>query len=186
MKTLDKLLLGGAWILIVVHTFQISTLFKETKTEIEIEENFKSDQVVPDPIPIQISKKKTELQLTAKEKTCLARNIFYEAGVESEKGKLAVAQVTYNRLKSGRWGKNLCSVVHAKAQFSWTLEQKKLNGKPSGPLWEASLKAKQKFLEGERVEELSNSMFYHTDYIKAPYWTKNMKKVSKIGQHIFY
>src|SRR5690606_39623061 len=34
---------------------------------------------------------------------CLAKNIFHEAGVESEKGKLAVAQVTLNRVDAGRW-----------------------------------------------------------------------------------
>ena len=71
-----------------------------------------------------------------KDEACLARNIYYEAGVESEKGKYAVAQTTINRLKTGRWGNTLCKVIYSKAQFSWTLK-KKLR-RPSGKAWDDS------------------------------------------------
>jgi spore germination cell wall hydrolase CwlJ-like protein len=51
---------------------------------------------------------------------CLAQNIFFEAGTESMLGKIAVGQVTVNRVKIGHWGETVCDVVHAKDQFSWT------------------------------------------------------------------
>lgn len=46
-----------------------------------------------------------------KELTCLARNIFFEAGNEPEEGKVAVGLVTLNRLQDGRFGKSVCGVV---------------------------------------------------------------------------
>lgn len=126
------------------------------------------------------------LTLSKQEKECLLRNIFFEAGVEDIKGKIAVAQVTWNRVKAKRWGSSVCDVVYAKKQFSWTLEKKKLTKQPQGKLWEESVKAKELFLNGQRVKGVEDSLHYHTDYIKKPVWTKQMPVSVKVGQHIFY
>lgn len=128
----------------------------------------------------------TPLELSSADKYCLAKNIFHEAGVESMDGKLAVAQVTMNRLRSGRWGDSICKVVYAKAQFSWTLSKQKRKEVPKGPLWEESKKAVAIFLKGDRLPKLTKSLFYHTDYIKNPSWASEEYKVAQIGQHIFY
>ena len=42
---------------------------------------------------------------------CLALNIYFEAGVESTAGKLAVANVTINRKNSGDYPDTICGVV---------------------------------------------------------------------------
>lgn len=118
--------------------------------------------------------------------TVWQKNIFYEAGVESLNGKLAVAQVTENRLKTGLCGKDLCKVVYARAQFSWTLDKKKRNTTPRGPIWLASLAAAEEFKKGTRIKNLERSKFYHTNYIAAPYWVDSTKKVHHLGKHIFY
>ncbi len=60
----------------------------------------------------------------------LAKNIFYEAQGESPEGQLAVAQVTFARLLTKRWGSSIHSVTYAKNQFSWTRNEPK---KPSAP-----------------------------------------------------
>jgi spore germination cell wall hydrolase CwlJ-like protein len=117
---------------------------------------------------------------------CLAKNIYHEAGVESPEGMFAVAQVTLNRLRSGRWGKSICSVVYSPAQFSWTLNHKLRNEQPRGPLWEQSRKVAKAVLEdGYRVPPLENAILYHADYVK-PYWASSVKKIQQVGQHIFY
>ena len=59
---------------------------------------------------------------------CLTRNIYYEAASEPFEGKVAVAQVTMNRVETGRFGRDVCGVVYQKnvvyekviCQFSWT------------------------------------------------------------------
>lgn len=127
-----------------------------------------------------------KLTLSNEEKKCLAKNIFFEAGIEPIEGKIAVAQVTMNRLETKRWGDNVCSVVYARKQFSWTLENKKVNEKPAGPLWKESMIALEKFIQGYRIVGLENSRHYHADYINKPYWAKKKRTVETIGQHIFY
>ncbi len=58
----------------------------------------------------------------------VAKNVFFEAGVEGPMGQLAVAQVTFARLASGRWGNTIHEVVYWKHQFTWTANEKKLEG----------------------------------------------------------
>lgn len=123
------------------------------------------------------------IKYTKEEVDCLTKNIYYEAGVESKAGKYAVANVTLNRLKSGQWGNNVCQVVYAKKQFSWTL-QKKLP-KPHPELWAESRQVAISSLNGRRVEGLDKSMFYHATYVK-PKWVDKNHYVTQIGQHKFY
>lgn len=128
----------------------------------------------------------TPVKYTQKEFDCLARNIYYEAGVENFVGKVAVAQVTINRVKTGAWGKNICKVVYAKDQFSWTKDKKRAWLQNRGPAWEESkLAASQVLHYGIRVKPLKKALFYHADYVK-PHWSDNTKRITKLGQHIFY
>jgi len=125
-------------------------------------------------------------KFTPKEFECMVRNIYYEAGVENEMGKYAVAQVTLNRKKSGYWGKNICNVVYSKAQFSWTKVKERAWSKPKDATWERSREiASQVLNNGVRVKPLKKALFYHADYV-SPTWRDNKRKIMKIGAHIFY
>lgn len=125
--------------------------------------------------------------LTAREKECLHRNIYYEAGVEPFVGKIAVAQVTLNRLQSRRWGNNLCNVVYSDSQFSWTLDSSKRNRNAQGKNWEASRVAMEAFLRGFRAENLQDSLHYHATWMpQKPQWAKRKTTVAQISQHVFY
>ena len=133
-----------------------------------------------------VVKTSERLRYSTADVDCLARNIYHEAGVEPTVGKYAVAQVTLNRLKTGRWGHDICSVVYSKAQFSWTLNKKKLNEHPRGALWDESRKVARTVLDqGARVPSLAQSTYYHADYVQ-PLWVKSVVKIQQIGQHIFY
>ena len=128
----------------------------------------------------------------AKQLDCLTRNIYWEAASEPFEGKVAVAQVTMNRVESGRFGSGVCGVVYQKnvvyerviCQFSWFCEGTH-NTKPvHKPLWRESEEvAKKVLLEGFRLPSLSKAMYYHADYV-SPGWNK--PKIEKIGRHIFY
>jgi spore germination cell wall hydrolase CwlJ-like protein len=130
-----------------------------------------------------IAQTNERVSYSERDEDCLAKNIYYEAGIESEHGKYAVAQVTLNRLSTGRWGNTICSVVYSKAQFSWTLK-KKLE-KPVGQAWEDSRWIAHRVLAGDRVPPLKEAIFYHADYV-SPYWKKSVVKIQQVGQHIFY
>ena len=134
--------------------------------------------------------------VTAQEKIrqldCLTRNIYWEAASEPFEGKVAVAQVTMNRLASGRFGDSVCGVIYQKnvfyekviCQFSWVCETTHKTRPVYQPLWtESELVAKKVLLENFRLPGLSNALYYHADYV-SPGWNK--PRIDKIGRHIFY
>ena len=123
------------------------------------------------------------VKYTAADRECLAKNVFYEAGVEDIKGKFAVAQVTINRLQQRRWGNSICSVVHSPKQFSWTL--RKHHELPRGAAWEESRAVAAAVLSGVRVKPLLTAQHYHADYVK-PKWAKSVARIQQVGRHIFY
>ena len=127
---------------------------------------------------------KYAVKYTPKDVECLTKNIYYEARGEDKTGKYAVAHVTLNRMKTGKWGNDVCKVVYAKKQFSWTF-QKKLP-KPDKEVLAQSRDIAVEVLEGARVRGLENSMFYHADYIRQPKWAKPSEHVLTIGRHLFY
>jgi spore germination cell wall hydrolase CwlJ-like protein len=57
-----------------------------------------------------------DINISSKDVDCLAHNIYYEAGSEPEEGKVAVAMVTINRVRDGRFGNSICSVVNQRTQ----------------------------------------------------------------------
>ena len=135
--------------------------------------------------PITAQMRQTQLD-------CLARNIYHEAGSEPFEGKVAVAQVTINRTESGNFPSDICKVVYQKnvvyekvmCQFSWYCEGPSAMKPMNGPMYTESMEvAKKVLLEGFRLPDLKNALYFHGDYVQ-PGWNK--KPVAKIGHHVFY
>ena len=91
-----------------------------------------------------------------KQLDCLTRNIYWEAASEPFEGKVAVAQVTLNRLETGRFGDSVCGVIYQKnvvyqkviCQFTWVCETTHKTKPVYQPLWrESELVAKKVLLE---------------------------------------
>ena len=134
----------------------------------------------------QASVEGTELtqRLRQTEEMCLAKNIYYEAGTENHQGKVAVAQVTINRVRSGFWGDTVCEVVYAKKQFSWT--NRRFHRNPSGKHWEESKAVAKNTLYGNaRLPAMNTALFYHSTHVN-PDWVDPTHKITQVGHHIFY
>jgi len=123
---------------------------------------------------------------------CLAINVYREAGHEPFEGKVAVAQVTLNRVNSNKFPRDVCAVVYQKSrftervvcQFSWYCDSKHRNRPVDEEAYEESYRvAKMVFLEDFRLESINKALYYHADYVN-PNW--KLKRITKIGQHIFY
>lgn len=129
-----------------------------------------------------------------KQVDCLAKNIYHEAANESYEGKLAVAQVTMNRVASGKFASDVCSVVYQKTktpennitcQFSWTCIANNLSYDKYK--WEESVIIAKRALTEPVLHDTiaeTNALYYHAVYVK-PGWNKT-KVVKQIGNHIFY
>lgn len=129
-----------------------------------------------------------------REVDCLAENIYYEAAKESFEGKLAVAQVTINRVNSGKFANTVCGVVQQKdringvmvCQFSWFCNQAYTKIVRNPYQWEESvLVAKKALTEPVAHDKLKqeNALYYHANYVN-PGW--KLSKITQIGNHIFY
>jgi spore germination cell wall hydrolase CwlJ-like protein len=128
----------------------------------------------------------------ARQLDCLTRNIYWESATEPFEGKVAVAQVTLNRVESGKFASDICGVVYQKnviydkviCQFSWFCDGSS-KVRPIYPAhWKESEEvAKKVLLEGFRLPSLKNALYFHADYVK-PQWGK--PQVAKVGRHIFY
>lgn len=127
-----------------------------------------------------------------KQLECLARNVYWEAAGESFEGKVAVAQVTMNRLESGRFGNTICQVVFQRTkvyetvicQFSWTCTGKSRVPPKNNRLFKESEDiARKVYLENYRLPHMTKAMYFHNTTVR-PGWNK--VRIAQIGQHIFY
>ena len=120
---------------------------------------------------------------------CLAKNIYFEAASEPLHGKIAMAQVTMNRVRSHNYPNTVCGVVYQRnprgCQFSWVCEGSKFIRDGDG--WKQSLKiAEEMLLLKKKYAILSASTkYYHADYV-SPRWAREKELVAKIGRHMFY
>jgi spore germination cell wall hydrolase CwlJ-like protein len=119
------------------------------------------------------------------EQGCLATAVYFESQGEPLEGQLAVAQVVLNRAASGQYPASLCGVVKQKAQFSFVHGGRfpRVNTACDG--WRKA-QAIARIASKKLVSTVPTSvLWYHANYV-APSWRLNLKKVDKIGAHIFY
>eukprot|EP01037_Dinobryon_pediforme_P009628 gene9628-9705_t len=127
----------------------------------------------------------------AREEKCLAEAVYFEARSESEQGQAAVAQVVLNRMISGLYPTTICGVVYQNrthymaCQFSFACEGKSLRTTEAEP-WALAQKIAKQVLQGKTyLAAVGGATHYHATYVR-PYWAKSLKKMDKIGTHIFY
>jgi len=139
-----------------------------------------------------------ETLVNSEELKCMSKNIYFEAAMESTAGKLAVAQVTMNRVSSHHYPNTVCSVVKQgkhyesgfpvrdRCQFSWYCDGK--HDTPSmGKMWGESQKVAIYVLENAKLLDITDgATHYHADYIENPRWAIARHRTMQIDTHIFY
>lgn len=120
---------------------------------------------------------------------CLAQAVYYEAALEPEKGRRAVAQVVLNRVRHPAYPNSVCGVVYQGwnqpvCQFSFTCDGT-LMRKPRADLWRNARAIARDALAGHEVAEVGTATHYHADYV-LPYWAYRLGKIAQVGRHIFY
>lgn len=116
---------------------------------------------------------------------CLATAVYFESMGEPLEGQLAVANVVINRAKSGQYPTSWCGVVKQKAQFSFVHAGRFPRIQYGSEAWsKAEAIARIAALNLSSVVP-NDCLWYHADYV-APRWRNNLRRVEKIGAHIFY
>lgn len=122
---------------------------------------------------------------------CLAAAVYFEARSEPLKGQAAVAQVVLNRVRNPTYPNSICGVVYQnekwrnRCQFSfacdgvrdrirdpehWQIAEEVAMAVTAGKIW---------------LNDVGASTHYHATYVH-PFWARTMKRMEKIGHHIFY
>lgn len=159
----------NAWIVALL----MLALFGNMKTSAPVEKVMATKEVV-------------EKLIDERELQCLAKNIFYEAPMESYRGKLAVATVTMNRLRHKQFPKTICGVVYQRnprgCQFSWTCGPK---SPYDSVLFQKSYEiARDVLTNNTHLPILKNALYFHNTSV-TPDWSF-ARPVTQIGNHIFY
>ena len=136
-------------------------------------------------------KGETETDYITRQRRCLATAIYFEARGEPREGKLAVAQVVMNRVRSPAYADTVCGVVYQGqwqrkgCQFSFACDGK-ADVARNPVQWRISNTLAKKVLRGEAwLKDIDNATHYHATYVK-PAWRRSMKHIRTIGKHIFY
>lgn len=125
------------------------------------------------------------------EQRCLAEGIYFEARSEKVKGQAAVAQVILNRVRNPKYPNTICGVVYQnkhwrnRCQFSfacdgvrdrvrspkhWDMAEEIALATTAGKIW---------------LKQVGSATHYHATYVR-PRWASKLRKVGRIGLHIFY
>jgi spore germination cell wall hydrolase CwlJ-like protein len=168
-------------------------VLKPKLSKAEVEKAFKLKRSEKQQAEKQIEKQKVvaRRRVQLAEENCLARAVYFEARSESELGQLAVAKVILNRVKNPDYPNSICGVVYQgsgrrnSCQFSFACD-----GLPddvrSASAWANSKAIAQKALAGNtKVAAIGGATNYHADYVR-PKWAKSMRRLIKIGHHVFY
>jgi spore germination cell wall hydrolase CwlJ-like protein len=136
------------------------------------------------------SKGESQAEFEERERRCLSTAIYFEARGESKQGQIAVGQVILNRVRSPQFPQTICGVVYQGqmepgCQFSFACDGLPDDVKQPAA-WAHSKYIAQKAIAGdESMRAIGSATNYHADYVN-PRWARNMKRLIKIGHHIFY
>lgn len=148
-------------------------------------QNF-GQQFMQSTLPVAETKIK---EVSKQDLQCLSENIYFEAGNQGIAGKVAVGNVTLNRVGRPNYPKTVCGVINHKigevCMFSWKCE-------PPKPIFHNSLAWKQSqqvafdLLSKDRkdvIDITEGATHFHNTTVR-PNW--KMKTTAKIGDHTFY
>ncbi len=128
---------------------------------------------------------------SARQMRCLAEAIYFESRSEPEDGQAAVAQVVLNRVRSGIYPTTVCGVVYQDrnrpfaCQFTFACEGKSLRIEEPGP-WAVATRIAGEVVSGANFNpKVGEAVNYHANYV-SPFWVGYLRKVDRIGAHIFY
>lgn len=134
---------------------------------------------------------KNEYAADKKEIQCLATAIYFEARGEPSIGQKAVAQVILNRVEDDAYPESVCEVVYQNqdrrnaCQFSFACDGIPDKTSDSRAWKKATAIASQTLRGRNPVMSQAKATHYHASNVR-PRWASSLKRVQKIGRHIFY
>ena len=186
--------------LVGLFTLWSATLNSGTTIKLWVPPITDKQATIMSPLQMTTNGKTTVVQMVnSEELECMSKNIYFEAAMESTAGKLAVAQVTMNRVRSTHYPNTVCKVItqgiHYKngfpvkdrCQFSWYCDGKLDEPQTTSSMWRASQEIAKYVLTTPDLKDITDgATHYHADYISSPRWASPRRRTVEIDTHIFY
>lgn len=129
---------------------------------------------------------------------CMSEAMYYEAGNQGEIGMMAVGDVVYNRLASGRYPGSICQIIdegprdtngrllHNRCQFTYRCDGTDLTAR-NEQRWALSYRTAytQYVYRSKIVDITGGAQRYYASYIPKPKWGGYIETI-QIGVHKFY
>ena len=186
----------------LVGLFMLWSSLLNSGTTLQIWVPPKADKQITVTAPLQMTtdgKTTVVPMVNSEELECMSKNIYFEAAMESTAGKLAVAQVTMNRVNSSQYPNTVCKVItqgrHYKngfpvkdrCQFSWYCDGKLDEPHIKSSMWKESQEVAKYVLSTPDLMDITDgATHYHADYISSPRWANPRRRTVEIDTHIFY
>ena len=117
---------------------------------------------------------------------CIARNIYFEAGNQPTRGKIAVANVVMNRVADSRFPKTPCGVVNQRTgrtcQFSWVCSPRRIR---DANLYAQTLQIARDVYTNVIGDVTNGAKYFHATRVR-PSWARTSRATLRIGGHVFY
>ena len=113
---------------------------------------------------------------------CLASAVYFESQGQPLPGQLAVAQVILNRIKSGRFAPDVCSVVKQRGQFGFVRGGQIPAVPESRATWRTAIAVAKVALADIWTSPVPNALYFNG--VRAV--RVGSKRLAVIGSHAFY
>lgn len=115
---------------------------------------------------------------------CYATAVYHEVNTRSLEEKVGVINVIRNRVRSGRWGRDVCSVVYSNNQFA--VQDESHNPVNEKAYLETKLLVIDTIIHNKYANPVGQALFFHDDSMQEKHQWFGKKKMVKIGRMVFY
>lgn len=115
---------------------------------------------------------------------CYAQGVYHE-GSHNIQERIGIINVIRNRVRDGRWGRDVCSVVYASGQFIGVTDENHLPVNERAYL-ETKLLVIDTIIHNKYANPVANALYFHDDSIPPKKSWFGKRKKTHIGRMVFY
>ena len=116
---------------------------------------------------------------------CYATAVYHEVNTRTTEEKVGVINVIRNRVHSGLWGRDVCSVVYASGQFIGVTDERHPTVNEMTYL-ETKLLVIDTIVYNKYANPVANALYFHDDSIPPKKTWFGKRKVIHIKRMVFY
>lgn len=116
---------------------------------------------------------------------CYATAVYHEVNTRTLEEKVGVINVIRNRLRSGRWGRDVCSVVYSAGQLIGVTDESHRKVDERAYL-ETKLLVIDTIVFNKHTNPVADALYFHDDSIPPKKAWFGKRKKTHIGRMVFY